>query len=130
MNARRWLALALVLACSAPLSGAIQAQESGTKVHALTLGDAPKYGPDFKHLDYVNPDAAQQTRGRSILAVRDAVVIVPRDPLPAGTYDVSIAVKGTTYQWSFTIDPASQPNTHRVLPDWVSGALPPTVGSP
>lgn len=25
--------------------------------HALTLGDAPKYGPDFKQLDYVNVDA-------------------------------------------------------------------------
>jgi microcin C transport system substrate-binding protein len=57
MNARRWLALALVLAVSAPFSGATQAQEAGTKVHAMTLGDAPKYGSDFKHLDYVNPDA-------------------------------------------------------------------------
>ena len=25
--------------------------------HALTLGDKPKYGPNFKHLDYVNPNA-------------------------------------------------------------------------
>ncbi len=25
--------------------------------HALTLDDRPKYGPDFTHLDYVNPDA-------------------------------------------------------------------------
>lgn len=31
--------------------------QEGEKLHALTLGDAPKYGPDFKHLDYVNPDA-------------------------------------------------------------------------
>ncbi|HVJ44565.1 MAG TPA: extracellular solute-binding protein [Dongiaceae bacterium] len=27
------------------------------KLHALTFLDQPKYGPDFKHLDYVNPDA-------------------------------------------------------------------------
>ena len=31
--------------------------QSGTTTHALTLGDAPKYGADFKHLDYVNPEA-------------------------------------------------------------------------
>jgi len=57
MAMRRWFALALVLACSALWGDAIEAQESGIKVHALTLNDAPKYGPDFKHLDYVNPDA-------------------------------------------------------------------------
>jgi microcin C transport system substrate-binding protein len=28
-----------------------------TKSHALTLADKPKYGPGFKHLDYVNPNA-------------------------------------------------------------------------
>ena len=27
------------------------------KSHALSLAGPPKYGPDFKHLDYVNPDA-------------------------------------------------------------------------
>jgi microcin C transport system substrate-binding protein len=57
MKARRWFALALVLALSVFSAAAVQGQEGGTKVHALTLGDAPKYGPDFKHLDYVNPDA-------------------------------------------------------------------------
>lgn len=31
--------------------------QSGEVTHALTLGDTPKYGPDFTHLDYVNPDA-------------------------------------------------------------------------
>lgn len=33
------------------------AQSKVTKTHALTLSDKPKYGPDFKHLDYVNPGA-------------------------------------------------------------------------
>ena len=56
MALRRWLALALVFGLSALSGVAAQAQE-GVKLHALTLGDAPKYGPDFKHLDYVNPDA-------------------------------------------------------------------------
>jgi microcin C transport system substrate-binding protein len=57
MSVRRWLALALVLGFPALSGDLAQAQETGTKVHALTLADAPKYGPDFKHLDYVNPDA-------------------------------------------------------------------------
>ena len=56
MNMRRWFVLALAFGLLATGSIAV-AQEGGTKVHALTLLDAPKYGPDFKHLDYVNPDA-------------------------------------------------------------------------
>lgn len=31
--------------------------DDGIKLHALTFLDQPKYGPDFTHLDYVNPDA-------------------------------------------------------------------------
>src|SRR4029434_5756880 len=56
MNGCPWVALAFVLALTALPDAAAEAQE-GIKLHALTLGDAPKYGPDFKHLDYVNPDA-------------------------------------------------------------------------
>ncbi len=60
MALRPWLKLALLVAFAAapalPAPQAAWAQE-GVKLHALTLGDAPKYGPDFKHLDYVNPDA-------------------------------------------------------------------------
>ena len=37
----------------------LQAQEAGGWTHALSLLAAPKYGPDFKHFDYVNPDAPQ-----------------------------------------------------------------------
>jgi microcin C transport system substrate-binding protein len=55
LRLREKLVLAVLLAAFAVLPA--EAQEEGTKVHALTLGDAPKYGPDFKHLDYVNPDA-------------------------------------------------------------------------
>ena len=36
-------------------AGAATAQTKTS--HALSLGDAPKYGPDFRQLDYVNPDA-------------------------------------------------------------------------
>lgn len=57
MRLRRWFALALLVGLSAFSIHSLQAQEGGNKVHALTLADAPKYGPDFKYLDYVNPDA-------------------------------------------------------------------------
>src|SRR5690349_2887292 len=56
MALRPWLKLAVLAALAIAPAFPVQAQE-GVKLHALTLGDAPKYGPDFKHLDYVNPDA-------------------------------------------------------------------------
>lgn len=56
MDLRRWFVLALALGLSLATGPIAEAQE-GVKLHALTLGDAPKYGPDFKRLDYVNPDA-------------------------------------------------------------------------
>jgi microcin C transport system substrate-binding protein len=50
------LLVAATLALGLVLPG-LAAAQSGEKTHALTLGDAPKYGPDFKQLDYVNPQA-------------------------------------------------------------------------
>lgn len=39
----------------APFTAAVTAEPP--RQHALTLDERPKYGPDFTHLDYVNPDA-------------------------------------------------------------------------
>ncbi|MBM3503788.1 MAG: ABC transporter substrate-binding protein [Alphaproteobacteria bacterium] len=45
-------------ACGAALSVTVAAaQENVRKSHALSLFGDIKYGPDFKHFDYVNPDA-------------------------------------------------------------------------
>jgi microcin C transport system substrate-binding protein len=50
------LSLAAVLMLA--LAPALRAEEAVTTSHAITtFGDAPKYPPDFKHLDYVNPEA-------------------------------------------------------------------------
>src|SRR3990172_968959 len=38
-------------------TGAAMEQPKVTTHHALSLMDAPKYGPDFTQLDYVNPNA-------------------------------------------------------------------------
>src|SRR3972149_7392858 len=51
------LAAALVAAFSAAaFDTAATAAETRT-VHALAMHGEPKYGPDFKHFDYANPDA-------------------------------------------------------------------------
>ena len=58
----------------------------------------------FDETNYSNPDAVQQSLGRSILNAHDAIVLIPRIPLSAGTpYTVSVAVNGQTYTWSFSV---------------------------
>ncbi len=57
----------------------------------------------FDETNYANPNGSYQSLGRSILNMRDAIVIMPRNPLISGaTYTVSITVNGNTYVWSFT----------------------------
>ncbi|NOY43846.1 MAG: CAP domain-containing protein, partial [Deltaproteobacteria bacterium] len=62
----------------------------------------------FDESTYTNPDPAVQDRARTVLNTRDAVVIVPRDPLePGQTYTASVTADGTTYEWSFRTWPPS-----------------------
>ncbi len=58
----------------------------------------------FTESTYTNPDPAEQARGREILGARDAVVLLPREPLDAGRqYNVVIKILGgELVQWSFT----------------------------
>lgn len=57
----------------------------------------------YDETSYVNGDPAAQNSGRSILNGRDAIVLIPRDPLTAGqSYTVRITVNGETVAWSFT----------------------------
>jgi len=47
-----------VALCAAALSATLAvAADDVTQTHALSLLGEPKYGPDFSHLNYVNPDA-------------------------------------------------------------------------
>jgi len=58
----------------------------------------------FDETSYANPDSSLQSLGRSILATRDAIVLIPRAPLmPGTTYTVSVTVDGQNYVWSFTV---------------------------
>jgi microcin C transport system substrate-binding protein len=51
------IALAALLATSTFWPGGPAAADDVKPVHALAMHGDPKYGPDFKHFDYVNPDA-------------------------------------------------------------------------
>lgn len=83
-------------------TGSVNPQVSGSRFSGP--------GGDLEHcvLDensYVNPgDAGQQSTGRVILGMRDAVVILPRQPLtPGQRYEASITVNGTAYTWQFQV---------------------------
>ena len=52
MQTMRSLVLCFILA-----SVAHAADSTILRAHAFTLYGDPKYGPDFTHFDYVNPDA-------------------------------------------------------------------------
>ena len=58
----------------------------------------------FDETDYANPDATLQSLGRAILDARDAIVLIPRQPLtPGASYSVSITANGETYDWAFSV---------------------------
>ena len=60
----------------------------------------------FTESSYTNPDPAQQSAGRTILGRRDAVVLIPKNPLSLGvTYTVSMTVDGQVRNWSFQVAP-------------------------
>jgi hypothetical protein len=74
--------------------------------HGLSTDGRPLEHCVFSETSYRNSDASQQELGRQILGMRDAVVLVPREPLrPTTTYRVSLTVDGRTDTWSFTVAP-------------------------
>ena len=58
----------------------------------------------FDETNYSNPSDYEQDWIRYILNQRDAIVLIPKEPLtPGETYLVSITTNGETYNWSFTV---------------------------
>lgn len=73
LNARRFLAGGLILPVAMVLSLAVSLpvlaeshQTERVQSHAFAIRGEPKYGPDFEHFDYVNPDAPKG--GRLVLS--------------------------------------------------------------
>jgi uncharacterized protein YkwD len=58
----------------------------------------------FDESTYVNPHGPSQDVVRSVLATRNAIVLIPRDPLtPGSTYTVSVQVPSESYDWTFAV---------------------------
>ena len=72
--------------------------------HDFSQNGAPLEHCLFDETSYINPDGYWQELGRAILDARDAMVLIPRQPLIAGTsYTASITVNGQTYSWTFSV---------------------------
>jgi hypothetical protein len=77
--------------------------------HSFSSEGVPLEHCVFDETNYVNPDSVLQSTGRSILGVRDAIVLVPKNPLtPGAVYAVSITANGQTHTWTFSV---SSPTT-------------------
>ncbi|HEY3343330.1 MAG TPA: CAP domain-containing protein [Anaerolineaceae bacterium] len=67
--------------------------------HSFSQGTTP-----LEHCLYDETSFPAGSTETSILAWRNAIVLIPRAPLtPGKTYSVSITDRGTRYNWSFTI---------------------------
>lgn len=56
----------------------------------------------FDETTFSHPNEFRQRSARTILDQRDAIVIIPQQPLtPDSTYSVRVDVNGQTYSWSF-----------------------------
>lgn len=79
----------------------------GTQVPRVTGTGLYKDGQYLPHCyfdetTFTHPDAYRQKTARLILDNRDAIVIIPQQPLlPDSTYSVRVDVNGSTYTWSF-----------------------------
>ena len=72
--------------------------------HSLMQGGTSLEHCVFDETNYTNPDGSTQSTGRNVLNARDAIVLIPRNPLTPGlTYNMSITANGQTYAWSFTV---------------------------
>jgi uncharacterized protein YkwD len=79
-------------------------QVPSVSAHSFQHAGSPLDHCVFDETNYTNLDPDAQDRGRAVLNMRDAIVLMPRDPLvPGFTYTVSITNSGTTYTWSFIV---------------------------
>lgn len=66
----------------------------------------------FDETNYSNPIVSDQSRGRTALGERNAIVLIPDNPLESNkTYDVSITSNGIPYSWSFEVGDVVPPTT-------------------
>jgi hypothetical protein len=83
---------------------------SGTAVPHVTgswLGEGERWLDHcvFDEGTYRNHDRVQQRLGRRILAARNAIILIPREPLRSGSsYRAVVQVNGQQIDWTFAVD--------------------------
>jgi uncharacterized protein YkwD len=71
---------------------------------SLMVNGNPQQICVYDETNYTHPNPGTQNSGRLILNNRDAVVILPRNPLVVGqSYTASITTNGQTTTWTFTV---------------------------
>jgi hypothetical protein len=71
--------------------------------HVVLMNGEPLESCIFDETTYHNPDSYAQEEGRKILGEQDAIVIIPRQPLPVEQlYSVQIEANGELHFWEFT----------------------------
>lgn len=92
------LVLAGLVGLRAPPAVTAEADvEDGGWQHGVSMFDTYKYGPDFEHFDYVNPDAPKG--GTLVLTGSDFTSFTPF--LPFGTAPIGAVSPGTLYDGLF-----------------------------
>lgn len=94
---------------------------SGSVTPNVTDSNFQRDGVSLDHCIFDETNYAT-SQGRQVLDSRDAVVIMPRDPLAVGeTYTTTITHDGTVYTWSFSVVnaptavlPIMQPLTYEI----------------
>ena len=72
--------------------------------HSFKTGNTPLEHTVFDETNYTNPNIYEQDRVRRTLDSRDAIVLIPREPLlPGKTYTASITANGQKHSWSFNV---------------------------
>jgi hypothetical protein len=85
--------------------------------HALFQGNVPLAHCLYDETSYSNPDSSYQAFGRAVLGSRNAVVLIPRDPLvPGAPYTATVTTNTQTHTWSFTARNGESPLVAAVLP--------------
>jgi uncharacterized protein YkwD len=95
------------LAISVQLGAHIEVRMTNYSITRADGFAAPVQACGFDADSYVNPDPAQQKNVHLELINFGAVIVVPREPLAPGKYNVSITANGQPYSWSFSIDPGA-----------------------
>jgi hypothetical protein len=78
--------------------------EAKLSSYAFSRDSKPVEACGYDSTTYVNPNPADQKRGRDALRWNGQVVIIPKKPLDRGaSYQVSATVNDHPYNWSFTV---------------------------